>query len=170
MFKLDLVRLEREGSLDVRAEIPADDPLWAESDLRFRGPLRARGRASLAGSGEVLVDLGVEGELEQECRRCLSPVRTPLELRLLLVFGAVDEEGGGEDGEIRPLDPAAVELDLGDAVREELILAVDPFVLCDPDCRGLCPRCGADRNRESCECTLQEPDPRWDALRAMRKG
>lgn len=168
MFKLDLPRLEREGSLEISAEIPADAPLWADSDLRFRGPLRVKARAFLAGSGEVLVDTSLKGELEQECRRCLATVVTPVDLNVMLVFGPVDEEVG-EDGEIRPLDPEALELDLGDTVREELILAVDPFVLCDPECRGLCPRCGVDRNKETCGCSLEEPDPRWDTLRALKR-
>lgn len=167
MFKLDLPRLERQGTLEISAEIPADDPLWEGSDLRFRGPLRVSGKASLAGSGEVLVEAAIRGELEQECRRCLKPVHTPVELDALLVFGAVDEEVG-EDGEIHPMDPEALELDVGEAVREELILNIAPFVVCDPECRGLCPRCGVDRNKETCECTLEEPDPRWDALRALK--
>jgi len=168
MLKLDLPRLEREGTLEISAEIPADDPLWGDSDLRFRGPLQVSVRASVAGSGEILAETALRGELEQECRRCLATVLTPVDLKTLLVFGAVDEEVG-DDGEIRPLDAEALELDLGEAIREELILAVDPFVLCDPECKGLCPVCGTDRNRETCECTLEEPDPRWDALRALRK-
>lgn len=126
------------------------------------------GKASTAGSGEVLVNVAVQGELEQECRRCLTGVVTPVDREFLLVFGSIDEELG-DDGEIRPLDPEALELNVGAAVREELILAVDPYVLCDPECRGLCPRCGVDRNKEPCECTLEEPDPRWDALRAMKR-
>ena len=36
--------------------------------------------------------------------------------------------------------------------REELALAVDAFPLCREDCRGLCPRCGADLNRGACSC------------------
>ena len=115
----------------------------------------------------MLADLRVQGELEQECRRCLRAVSTPVDLDMLLVFGAMDEEAG-EDGEIRSLDPEAVELDLGEAVREELILNTVSYVLCDPDCKGLCPRCGIDRNTDSCECTLEEPDPRWDTLRALK--
>jgi uncharacterized protein len=168
MLKLDLPRLEREGTLEFSAEIPAADPLWEETDLRFRGPLRVSGKASTAGSGEVLVEVAAGGELEQECRRCLTGVVTPVDFEFLLVFGSVDKEMG-DDGEIRPLDPEALELNVGTAVREELILAVDPYVLCDPECRGLCPRCGVDRNKQSCECTLEEPDPRWDALRAMKR-
>ena len=167
MLTLDLPRLEREGSLEFEGEIPSDDPIWEGSNLRFRGPLDVSGLARTAGSGEILVETRIRGELQQQCRRCLDPVRTPMELDALLVFGEVDEEDGG-DGEIRPLDVSAMELDLGEAVREELILVVDPFVLCDADCRGLCPRCGINRNEESCDCVLEELDPRWDALRALK--
>ncbi|UCC24482.1 MAG: DUF177 domain-containing protein [Gemmatimonadales bacterium] len=167
MFKLDLPRLERAGTLEISAEIPADDPLWEGSDLGLRGPLQVQGTASLAGSGEVLVKANIRGELEQECRRCLKAVLSPVDLDVLLVFGATDAEWG-DDGEIRPLDPEATELNVGEAVREELILNTAPYVLCDENCRGLCPRCGVDRNAESCECTLEEPDPRWDALRGLK--
>jgi uncharacterized protein len=165
MLTLDLARLEREGTLEFGEEIPPDAPLWDGSDLVFRGPVAVSGKARFAGSGEVLVDARIVGELEQECRRCLSEVLTPVDLSRLLVFGHAGEEGGGE---IRPMDVEATELELGEAVREELILAANPFVLCDPDCAGLCPRCGIDRNRETCDCVLEEADPRWDALRSLK--
>jgi uncharacterized protein len=165
MLTLDLARLEREGILEFGGEIPPDAPLWDGSDLVFRGPVVVSGKAQLAGSGEVLVDVRIVGELEQECRRCLTELRTPVDLSRLLVFGNAEEEGGGE---IRPMEVEATDLDLGEAVREELILAADPFVLCDPDCAGLCPRCGIDRNQETCDCVLEEADPRWDALRSLK--
>lgn len=167
MLTLDLARLEREGSLKFEEEIPSDSPLWKGTDLRFRGPVKVAGTARLAGSGEILAETRIRGELQQECRRCLATVITPVDLERLLVFGAADEEMG-EDGEIRPLDLDAMELDLGEAVREELILAVDPYVLCDPECKGLCPVCGIDRNQETCECVVEEQDPRWDALRTLK--
>ena len=39
--------------------------------------------------------------------------------------------------------------------------------LCRDDCAGLCPVCGIDRNAAECDCDLNPPDPRWDALRAL---
>jgi uncharacterized protein len=167
MLMLDLPRLEREGSLQFQGEIPADAPLWDGTDLRLTGPLKVAGTARVAGSGEILVDARIEGEIRQECRRCLAEVLTPVELSPMMVFGEPDAESG-EDGEVRPLGLTATELDLREAVREEVILAVDPFVVCDPDCKGLCPQCGIDRNKETCECELEEPDSRWDALRALK--
>lgn len=169
MLTLDLIRLERDGALPVEAEIPSDSPLWEDSGLRFRGPVEVEGQATLAGSGQVLLDVTIRGEWDQECRRCLAAVRTPVELEAMLVYGDAGEEADGDDGQIRPADLNANTLDYGLGIREELLLAHDPYVLCDPDCKGLCPVCGADRNRESCDCTLEEPDPRWDALRQLKE-
>lgn len=166
MLTLDLPRLEREGTLEIGGTIPPDAPLWDGMELVLEGPVSVSGTARFAGSGEVLVSARISGRLLQECRRCLTEVVTALELDRLLVFGESEEEGEG--GEIRRMDGDAIELELGEAVREELILATDPFVLCGPECLGLCPRCGIDRNRETCDCVLEEKDPRWDALRALK--
>ncbi|HKJ02985.1 MAG TPA: DUF177 domain-containing protein, partial [Longimicrobiales bacterium] len=77
--------------------------------------------------------------------------------------------GAEEDGDVRLFDDHVPELDLSDSVREEILLAVDLFVVCDPECRGLCPQCGVNRNVETCSCTTDESDPRWDALRALKE-
>ena len=110
----------------------------------------------------------VEGTLAQECRRCLGPVSVPLREEVTLVFDPPDLLGGEDDGEIRVLPADASEVDLSEPIREELVLAAPTYTLCDPDCRGLCPRCGVDLNETTCECAVEEPDPRWDALRALK--
>jgi uncharacterized protein len=40
--------------------------------------------------------------------------------------------------------------------------------LCRPDCAGLCPQCGADRNEQACACQPPPADPRWSALDALK--
>jgi uncharacterized protein len=168
MLPLDLARLSREGSLRIQAEIPAGAPLWEGSGIQLRGPLRVDLRATEARSGEVVVRGVVEGKLDQQCRRCLDPVVVPLREEVTIVFAPPDVLGGQDDGEIRVLPVEQNEVDLEEPVREEVILAAPPYALCDPECRGLCPRCGADWNETTCECAVEEPDPRWDALRALK--
>lgn len=169
MLKVDLARLAREGRLEVEAAIPADDPLWEGSELTFEGPLRVELVASVAGSGEVVVRGRLDGTLSRECRRCLDPVEEEVARELTMVWAPTDElEPAGDDGETRPLELSATEIELGSAIREELILTTDRYVVCDPGCRGLCPRCGTNLNVDECDCTLEEPDPRWDALRALK--
>lgn len=169
MLRLDFARLAREGSVQVDARIPADDPLWDGLDISFDGAVEVNLRATYAGSGEVVVRGTVAAGFRQECRRCLETVPGSLREELTMVFVPSDTPGVEEDGDVRLLDDAAAELDLGGPVREELILAIDPYVVCRPECKGLCPKCGVNRNTETCSCTEEESDPRWDALRALKE-
>lgn len=170
MLSIDIGRLEREGSLAVDAELPADAPLWEGSELVFDEPVAVRGTVSLAGSGEVIFRGEVKTTLRHQCRRCLDPVKQRLDEEMTFVFSPQDELGSSEaDPETRIIDPTDDEIDLGEAIREELILDIDRFAVCDPGCRGLCPLCGVNQNEEECDCTLEEEDPRWDALRALRE-
>jgi uncharacterized protein len=167
MLRLDLARLEREGSVHVQAELPADDPLWEGTELDFAAPVSVDLRAQFAGSGEIVVRGRVRGVLESECRRCLDPVRTDVSEDLTLVY-APEDLLAGDELDVRPIPARARELDLGEAIREELMLDVNPFVVCDPECKGLCPRCGVNRNQQTCDCVVEELDPRWDVLRRAR--
>jgi uncharacterized protein len=167
MLSLDLGRLGREGSVPVEARVPADAPLWHESGIEWAGPVDVRLKASHAGTGEIVVRGVIEGALAQVCRRCLEPVASSFEQAVTLVFVASDAPGFEDDDSTHVFDPGS-EFDMSNEVREELILAVDQYVVCDPECRGLCPACGVDRNTDSCTCTVEKADPRWEALRALK--
>lgn len=167
MLTLDLARLGREGAARVDARVPAADPLWGGAELSLDGPVEVQLRATGAGSGELVVRGQVRGNVRRECRRCLEPVRAHVQQDVTWVFVPTGHEGEDE-GDVRTFDPRSSEIDVSESVREELILAVDPFVVCDPECKGLCPRCGVNRNVEPCQCVDQAPDPRWDVLRALQ--
>lgn len=167
MLTLDLPRLEREGGLSIEASIPHDDPLWDDSGLRFEGEVDVRVQASVAGTGEFVVRAEVSGRRLTDCRRCAETVHRSLDRDFLWVFGEPDEEQG-EDAGVRTVAADALKLDLGPVLREDMILEMDQWIVCTPECRGLCPHCGANRNETTCDCSSDEPDPRWDALRALK--
>ena len=169
MLTIPLARLEREGSLEVRAEIPADDPSWEGTELRFLAPLSVSGRVQWVPSGEVLARLSLQGLLAQKCRRCLEPVSVRVEEELELLFAPGDEYAGMENGSVRLLPEGVGGLDLVEAIREDLILSQSLLALCRPDCKGLCPQCGINLNENRCECSQEESDPRWDILRALNE-
>lgn len=168
MLRVDLGRLGREGSVLVECRVPAEGGLWEDSGIAWDRAVDVRLRASFAGTGEVVVRGTVRGDLLHECRRCLEPVRSEFHEELTMVFLAEAHADETEEAGAYSLDTVSGELDLGDAVREEVILAMNPYVVCDPGCRGLCPRCGANLNEGACDCTEEESDPRWDALRAIK--
>jgi uncharacterized protein len=55
-------------------------------------------------------------------------------------------------------------LDIREALRQYIIAQMPMKPLCRPDCKGLCPECGTDRNTRTCSCTQRRLDPRWSAL------
>ena len=87
------------------------------------------------------------------------------DVTMVFVADGSDEE---DEGGAYAFEASGSELELGEAVREELILAVNPYVVCDPECKGLCSRCGANLNEGPCDCTEDEVDPRWGALRDLK--
>lgn len=166
MLRIDLAAV-REGPVETAAKLAAGDPLVVGADVALASPLVVSGRLSTAGEGRYYWQARLETVIQAECRRCLAPVRVPVAQSLGLLFVDEDEAGEGDDCYVVPRRATA--LDLSEAVREELILAVPQFVECRADCRGLCPRCGADLNLGPCNCE-REVDPRWAELTKLRKG
>ncbi len=122
--------------------------------------------------------------LEVDCGRCLEPfpiaLDAPFDLMFLPQAEAVHEPVKTGDGE-RPEhevqeDDLGVSfykddvIDLGEVMREQFVLAVPMKPLCKPDCRGLCPECGANRNREQCACRSEWVDPRMEPLKKLLEG
>ena len=169
MLRIDLGRLDREGTVALDVSVPPDDPMFSGLDLGFAGPVRMELRASPAGSGEIVVQGRVHALLERECRRCLEPVSGELDEEVTLVFADADDLDPEGSGDMYAFDADAAELDVTEAMREELILSIDPFIVCEPECKGLCPMCGTNLNESSCTCVREESDPRWGALRALKE-
>jgi uncharacterized protein len=59
-------------------------------------------------------------------------------------------------------------LELEDVLREQVLLAVPIKQLCRETCKGLCPQCGKNLNRETCDCAAPQLDARWSALKDLK--
>ena len=80
------------------------------------------------------------------------------------------ESTGGNDAEdaVGLAEYRDEKIDLGEVVREQLYLALPMKPLCQEDCKGLCPVCGVNRNRETCTCQQEWVDPRMAALKEWK--
>jgi len=126
----------------------------------------------------------VHGALELTCVRCLNRYREPIRECFRLVLEPAgsrvpaDPEGAAalaRDGvflsdELESGWFRGSEIDLGSFFQEVIALAFPVQPVCREDCQGLCPRCGADRNADSCDCSEVRPDSPFTALRALRDG
>jgi uncharacterized protein len=148
------------------------------------GPVRWHGEVTWADPGYLL-----RGRLAYDqtlaCIRCLKPhaVSADVEVELLIVVEsssakthqhrALQESEQGEQ-ELEELDfntlvVADEALETRPIVLEQLQLNIPMKPLCRVDCKGLCPRCGADRNASECSCAAAAPDPRWAALGELKE-
>jgi len=50
------------------------------------------------------------------------------------------------------VSPADKFLDIGDDLHQEILLSYPLKLLCKADCKGICPKCGKNLNKESCSC------------------
>ena len=163
MFRV-LLRELADGPVATNGRLALTDEHLADVDFTLAEPVNVHGRLMEIGPGRYYWDARLDTRVSGSCRRCLVPVTARVEphLKVLLVEGE-----DPEDPDAYALSARATQLDLGEVIREELLLAVPDYLVCRDDCRGLCAQCGADLNQGPCDCR-PEPDVRWAALEALK--
>lgn len=116
----------------------------------------------------VQVDGEYRSTMRAACDRCLEI----FERRLAGSFRVIGRRGDAQTHELAGQDGVVLHqgqaLDLTRELREAILLEVPMQNLCSPDCRGLCPQCGADRNQGDCGCGPDPVDVRWAALSRLK--
>ena len=98
------------------------------------------------------------------CDRCASEFTQDVEIPVDVVLVEELTNEDSEDEWVFPLEADAADLD--DIVRTVFVLNLGSKMLCQPDCKGLCCRCGKNLNDGPCTCE-KELDPRFAALRQL---
>ena len=139
------------------------------SDLRFgttepvRDPVLAEGTVRNT-AGVLMMQGMIRTRLYGICDRCADEFERDVEFSIdvVLVTELANEEN--EDEWVFPLEGDSA--DLEDIVRTVFVLNLDSKLLCKPDCKGLCCRCGKNLNDGPCSCQ-KELDPRFAALKQL---
>lgn len=119
---------------------------------------------------EYLFQGRLQGMFSRPCDRCLEEAQAPFDIKIMWCFEESKASGVGgqetpEHGEeyTEPEERRTFqgsEIDLDPHVWEELVFAVPVKLVCRDDCRGLCPRCGVNRNTTPCNCpAIEAEDP-----------
>ncbi len=98
------------------------------------------------------------------CDRCLGRFSSPQEYSFAEDLARQSDDEALADGAIGVVEDA---VDVGPLVRDTILTAQPLRNLCRPDCRGLCPRCGADLNQGDCGCDRRSIDPRMADLQKL---
>ena len=168
---LSLVR-ESETGISRRYEPGAfsggDDDYRVADTVVLRATVhRDQDRFRLVGTVQTVLHLG--------CSRCLEPFALPVDAAFDLQYlpaatavpGAVDDETEVADDDVSVTFYQDDQIDLGELVREQFYLALPMKPLCRPECKGICPQCGANRNLDACRCETRWEDPRLAGLKTL---
>ena len=192
---LDISRL-RTAAQDVNRQIAPEAFADLKDDFRVVGTTEVAGTVRREKGTTVILEVRVSSVIEMTCGRCLEPFSLPVYADVTTRFvppadfakvtaetaaragglkaGDADEDNDeGEASEPEGKDVGIAEyredkIDLGEVVREQLYLALPMKPLCQEDCKGLCPVCGGNRNREACTCQQEWVDPRMAALKEWK--
>jgi uncharacterized protein len=194
---LDISRL-RTAAQDVNRQTGPEAFADLKEDFRVLGPTEVVGTVRREKGTAVILEVRVTSVMEVTCGRCLEPFSVPVyaDVKTRFVppadFARVTAETAARAGALKaaalgaddadgddveaPVDEDVLglaeyrddKIDLGEVVREQLYLALPMKPLCLEDCKGLCPVCGVNRNRETCSCQQEWVDPRMAALKQWK--
>lgn len=134
-MKIDIRRISPEG-LALAEEITAK-ALDLETDIiKFRGPVKIKAEISRI-TNAVRVSLVLSAVMYADCSRCLKEFDWDFKKNVELNY---------------PVSNSDLKLDLDPDIREEIILDYEVKPLCNPGCKGLCPKCGKNLNEGGCTC------------------
>ncbi len=139
-------------SVDVSAPVDLDQVDVSGVVYTPREPGRLS--ASLTNSGEGLLLHGtITAHFDVECSRCLSPFVFTVSTDVDTLY--VDEASEPDDEEQDVIAFDGDNIDVAPVVESALRVEMPLAPACDAECAGICPTCGVDMNKESCECADQ---------------
>jgi uncharacterized protein len=169
-MRIELAGLENGKGSFAHAYAPgklvvADERLSLLEAPQVSGEIRQKGE-------RVHVRGHVTARVRLECDRCLKPIELPVDSKFKLEYVTAAEYEAQQavelteaDLDLSVFDGEAIDID--ELVTEELLLAIPDHVLCNDNCKGICPVCGKDRNLVDCSCATKEIDPRWAGLEKL---
>lgn len=176
--KIDIspIKGAKGATLPLDFALVLEDVPEAGCVVRFEEPARVSGR--LTNIGDCIMLTGeVQAAVEMLCDRCVESFEFRVSAKL--EYGYVDSgrpegQSGRRTGRARSKKDAdsdqdfryyeGEEIDAAPEIREAVLLALPGKRLCSTECKGICPHCGANRNRSECSCSDDPVDPRLAEL------
>jgi uncharacterized protein len=168
---LDLSHMREARERVDRTLAPSALPMEDQAEFSVGTPAHLAFEIFKDGSQFHLVGR-VEGALELTCGRCLEEMALPVDLPFDLLYLPHKDNAGEGEVEVEDDDLTVAyyrddQIDLGQLVVEQFLLALPMKPLCRESCRGLCPECGTNLNTATCSCVRAWTDPRLDSLKSL---
>ncbi len=167
---IDLITL-RDSPFEFEISLAPEEIDLESGDAKLKTAAGVKGKLTRH-IAQTDVEGTIRAELEVECTRCLQKIDKAAEFEFEAAFVTQENFTEAKEAELNAndLDVSVFEgdkIDLTELVREQILLNLPEQVFCRADCKGLCEKCGANRNLIDCSCQEKEIDPRWQGLREL---
>lgn len=161
LFDYEEVYKEEDGEYQLE-----DFQLFGE-EVKILKPVHASFHLTRVRSG-ILLDGKLETTVELTCVRCLKRFNQDISSELHEAYSIPGFEENFEGFDDVYLIENESEINIEPALHSNLVVSIPANPVCNPDCRGICPRCGADLNEIQCNCHEDEIDPRLEVLKKLK--
>lgn len=172
-MKIDLIRFQEktDPSIQIQGELEEDSLTINSREISFVGPITYEGNIYKVDFDKFL-HLDIDYAYKEACGRCLDvfKVEDSISLSGKLVEETDEPLSDLDEEEEETITYKNGKLDLRNIIMSTIILSLPMKPLCDRDCKGLCSKCGANHNREECECVIDNIDPRFEKLKNFFPG
>jgi len=131
------------------------------------------GLAFVERENEILIWAATSGIISEECSRCLGTFEHKFSVEFEIFCDKIGsrtrEEGAARESETFVVFHDGRTLELAPCVREAIVLSLPIKPLCNENCKGLCPVCGTNLNKNTCTCDSRKVDPRWSILEKLKE-
>lgn len=158
----DSIRRENLKDLNFSFEAPDIEPLGAGT--QFKTLVHVKGTV-LVQAGKLELDVNVKTALELSCTRCLDDFYWDIDLDINETWA---KEIAEDDLDTLPLSEEDT-VDLADLLTKDIISSLPIQTICSENCLGLCQECGANLNREACDCDKEQVNESFAALTDLFK-
>lgn len=167
MIKINVAEIKRRlvGEKTLAYNLNSEELEINSEEMDIDGTIQVNGSISNAGD-VLLLQVQMSAKIHRQCGRCLKSFTAVTKAEVVEKFYPASAENIENDAFVYDSDI----VDITEPLREGLLLAEPMQALCKPDCRGLCPVCGADLNDGDCGCDRSTVDPRLAALKQFIKN
>lgn len=144
-----------------------------QEEVAFSTPVKIRGTLTVT-EDNFIIQANMATDADFECCRCLKAIKEHITGDVAVLYEKTDRAipdskdlTAADDVEV--LDYNTKAIDISHRIEEIIRLNLPYKPLCSEDCKGLCSICGANLNEATCDCKIEEVDPRWHALQALLK-
>lgn len=164
-INLQQLKLYREDAVHFQYNGKINGDFLTGSDVELKPAVKIeltinRRNQIFHGSGTLEADIWLN------CSRCLKRFAQVISMPLSFIVAGPGQEKD-YDEEVLLLENE--EVDITSYLQGVIFAEIPLSPICDPNCKGLCPFCGQDKNIKECQCRNEEIDPRWEKLKMLKR-